>query len=408
MGQFARITLPLAAVNFLNQGNRALIAVIGPVLALEFGLSAAQLGLLAAVFFVAYALVQMPIGIALDLYGARRVQMTLCLVAGIGFVLSAVAPDPFTLGLSRFITGAGVAAGLMAMLKAHAQWYPKERVAGVTGAGLFLAATGGLAATAPAQALLPVLGWRGIFWVLSGLAVLVSLWIAISVPERPPGTVAVQRRSMLREVAEFGRIFSDRPFLRFLPAVMVLSALNFTFQGLWAGPWLRDVAGLDDAPRAAVLFLYALGMAIGSLVTGQATSRAQALGYNPMMVPYVGIGLMIVVQALLIVHPGGFWTLSVLWFLFAFGGSAGPAAYAVIGQGFPPELAGRVATAINGSMLVLVFLLQYVIGWILDLWPRTASGGWDPAGYGWAVGLTVAMQAGATAWIAIARPKRAT
>ncbi|HYF06908.1 MAG TPA: MFS transporter, partial [Acetobacteraceae bacterium] len=181
MGQFLRITLPLAAVNFLNRGNRALVAVIGPVLALEFGLSASELGLLAAVFFAAYALVQLPIGIALDLYGARRVQMTLSLVAAVGFVLSAIAPDPMTLGLSRFITGAGIAAGLMAMLKAHAQWYPKERVAGVTGAGLFLAAMGGLAATAPAQALLPVIGWRGIFWVLAALGVIVSLWIAFSV-----------------------------------------------------------------------------------------------------------------------------------------------------------------------------------------------------------------------------------
>lgn len=403
MALFLRVTLPLAAVNFLNQGNRALIAVIGPVLALEFALSATELGLLAAVFFAAYALVQLPIGIALDLFGARRVQIALSLVAAIGFLLSAVAPDPVMLGLSRFITGAGIAAGLMAMLKAHAQWYPKERVAGVTGAGLFIAAMGALAATVPAQALLPVLGWRGIFWVLAGLAVLVSIWIAISVPERPAGTVRAPRRSLAREIAEFGRIFTDRPFLRFLPAVMVLSALNFTFQGLWAGPWLRDVAGLGDAARASVLFVYALGMMVGSLVTGHATSLVQTRGHDPMIVPYLGMGAMILVQTLLILHPGGIWMTSALWFAFAFAGSTGPAAYAVMGQGFPPELAGRVATAINGSMLVLVFMLQSMIGWILDFWPRTESGGWDGAGYGWALALTLAMQLGATAWIALAR-----
>ncbi len=406
MGLFARITLPLAAVNFLNQGNRALVAVIGPLLALEFEMSASELGLLAAVFFAAYALVQLPIGIALDLYGARRVQITLSLVAAIGFLLSAVAPDPITLGFSRFVTGAGIAAGLMAMLKAHSQWYPKERVAGVTGAGLFLAAMGGLAATIPAQMVLPIIGWRGIFWLLAGLAVLISIWIALSVPQAPAGTVRAPRRGMAKEIGEFGRIFSDRSFLRFLPAIMVLSALNFTFQGLWAGPWLRDVAGLDDPSRATVLFFYALGMMTGSLLTGQAASLVQARGHDPMLVPYGGIALMIVAQAALLLHPGDFWTLSALWFLYAFGGSTGPAAYAVIGQGFPPQLAGRVATALNGSMLVLVFVLQNVIGWILDLWPRLATGGWDPAGYRWAVGATLAMQLAATAWIVIFRPRR--
>lgn len=405
MGQFARITLPLAAVNFLNQANRSLVATIGPLLALEFGLSASGLGLLAAVFFASYALVQLPIGIALDLYGARRVQTVLALIAGIGFALTAVSPDPLMLGLSRIISGVGIAAGLMAMLKAHAQWYRKEQVAGVTGAGLFVSSLGGLVATAPAQAMLPMLGWRGLFWVLAAMGFAISAWIWLSVPERPQGAAPAQRRSLLKEIGEFGRIFSNSRFLRFLPAAMVISALNFTYQGLWAGPWLRDVAGLPDDPRAMVLFFYALGMMLGSLVTGQAASLVQARGHNPMLVPYVCIAVMVAVQAMLILAPPGFWTLSLVWFLFSFGGSAGPTAYAVVGQGFPPELAGRVATALNGSMLALVFLWQNVIGWILDLWPRTASGGWDPAGYGWAIGLTLSMQLASVAWIVIARPK---
>ena len=406
MLQFSRITLPLAAVNFLNQGTRALLATIAPVLAFEFDLSASGLGFLAASFFAAYALAQLPIGIALDLFGARKVQRVLVLVAAAGFALSAVAENTAVLGVSRFIAGAGVGAGLMAMLKAHSQWYPRERVAAVTGAGIFVAGFGGMVATVPAQAMLPYLGWRGIFWLLAGLGVLVSIWISVSVPEPPAHIIRPQRRRLTQEIAEFGRIFTDRPFLRLLPAVAVLSAVNFTYQGLWAGPWLRDVAGLADGPRATVLLCYALGMMIGSLATGQASSFAQARWGSPMAVPFLGIAGSMAMQALLISAPQDLVALGAIWFCFSFFGSVTPAAYAAMGQGFPPELAGRVATAINGSMLVLVFLLQNVIGWILDFWPRTDSGGWDPAGYGWAVGMTLAMQVGATAWIAIARPGR--
>ena len=65
---------------------------------------------------------------------------------------------------------------------------------------------------------------------------------------------------------------------------------------------------------------------------------------------------------------------------------------------------GRVSTAINAVMLATVFVLQTAIGWILDLWPRTADGGWDARGYGWAIGVSLALQLAAAAWAA--RPAR--
>jgi len=399
---FARITLPLAAINFLNQCNRAMVATIGPLLAIEFGLSASGLGLLAACFFAAYAVAQLPVGVALDLFGPRRVQATLALVSAAGFAMSAAAPDVVTLAIARIVCGLGLAAGLMAMLKANSQWYPKERVAAVTGAGLFLAGMGGMAATVPVQSVLPFIGWRGVFVLLAVLALVVSAWIRFAVPDRPAAAIVPERRSLAREVGEFGRIFRDRAFLRFLPAIMVLSALNFTFQGLWAGPWLRDVGGMEDGARAVALLIYAGGLVTGSLVTGQAASFAQARGLSAMFVPYLGMAGVMMCLAVLATGPSGFWPIAATWFLFSFCGSVGVAGYAAVGQGFPPELQGRVATAINFAMLVLVFVLQTGIGAILDLWPRTAAGGWDPAGYSVALGVTFLLQAAAMAWIVLA------
>lgn len=403
---FARITLPLAAINFLNQGNRALVATIGPLLAIEFGLSASELGLLAACFFAAYALAQLPIGVALDLHGPRKVQSTLALVAATGFVVSALAPGVWALAIGRIICGFGLGAGLMAMLKANTQWYPKHRVAAVTGAGMFLAGMGGMTATVPVQWALPLLGWRGIFVLLAVLSVAVSVWIRIAVPDRPLGAVVPQRRSILREIGEFGRIFRDRGFLRFLPAVMVLSALNFTFQGLWAGPWLRDVGGLDAGPRSVALLIYATGLVSGNLVTGHAASFTQSRGFSPMFVPYLGMAGVLVAQLSLILAPSGFWPVVGVWFLFSFCGSVGVAGYSAMGQGFPAELQGRVATAINFAMLVLVFVMQTGIGAILDLWPRLPSGGWNPAGYAAALTVTFLLQAAAALWIVLAPRER--
>lgn len=399
MPVFLRVTLPLAFVNVLNQASRAILAVIGPLLALEFSLSASDLGLLAAVLFVAYAGAQLPVGVALDRYGARRVQTALAILSGAAFLICALAEGVVMLGIGRFLTGIGISAGLMAMLKANTQWFPKARVAAMTGSGVFIGGLGGMMATLPLQGLLPLVGWRGGFAVLALMSVGIALWIWLSVADAPPGHVKPQTRGLLSEVKAFGPIFTDPYFLRFVPAIIVLSALNFVYQGLWAGPWLRDVAGFDAPARAIVLFAYACGMATGSLGNGQAASFLQARGHSPMLVPCIAMGVQMALQIMLVATPPmGLWALCVVWFIFAFSGSAGPMGYAAVGQRFGPEYAGRVATAINGSMLVLVFILQYAIGLVIDLWPLTEAGGWAAVGYSWAMGGTLALQALAILW----------
>lgn len=401
---FARLTLPLASLNFTNQASRTLIATIGPLLAVEFALSASELGLLAAMFFASYAAAQLPVGLAIDVWGARRVQTVLALVAAAGFALCALATGPVTLAVGRVVTGLGISAGLIAMLKVNTQWYPKDRVAQYTGWGVFVGALGSVAATVPAAMLVPLLGWRGVFLLLGAMAFLVAGWIWVSVPDRGPGA-APPRRSLITEAREFGRIFAEPAFIRLAPAIALLSAMNFTYQGLWAGPWLRDVGGLDEAGRAMLLLFYALGLMVGSAGFGQAASFLQARGWAPMTMPHVALAGMVAVQALLILdlshHPA---VIGALWFVFALCGAAGPAGYAAIGQGFTPALAARVATAINLAMLVMVFVLQNAIGWILDLWPRTEAGGWASAGYAWAFALTLFLQLLTMAWML--RPER--
>ena len=173
-----------------------------------------------------------------------------------------------------------------------------------------------------------------------------------------------------------------------MPAVALLSGLVFTYQGLWAGPWLRDVGGLEDGARAGVLLFYALGMMTGHLAAGSWPPRRSARRSTRCWCPSAASAPMAAMQAVLIAAAAatrrccrccGSASPAV--------GSAGPVAYAVLAQRFPPELTGRVATAMNGSMLALVFVLQNVIGFILDLWPRTAAGGWDPAGLFLGAGL---------------------
>jgi MFS family permease len=386
-----QVTFPLAAANFMNQAARMVMAIVGPVLAVELGLSAIELGVLAACLFAAYAAAQLPLGVALDAFGARRVQAVLMLLAAIGFAMFALSPGFAGLAAARIVLGIGVSAGLMAVIKAHADWFERGRVAYVTGIATAIGALGSALTTSPVQAMLPAFGWRGVFWVLCVLALGVATWIFLSVPDKPrvPGAA----RTLRGDIALSGRILASRTFWRFGPAVATLSMFNFAYLGLWAGPWLRDVAGMDGPARAGVLFLYTFAMVVGSVLTGSAASRANAAGLPSFLVPIVCLAGLVLLQAGLMLQPSQPSVVLVLWLAIALFGTAGPVGYVVMCQMFPPEQTGRVSTAVNTLTLGGAFLVQAAIGWILDLWPRTASDGWDPDGYSWALALTVAFQA---------------
>ncbi len=386
---FLSVTLPLATLGLINQAARTVMAIIGPVLAVEFSLSGRELGLLAASMLAAYAVAQLPDGVALDRLGPRRVQGALSLLAAAGFAVFALSDSLGGFVLARVIIGVGVSAGLIAVIKANTQWFAPAKVARVTGIAVAIGGLGSVLTTAPVQAALPSLGWRGVLWLLCGIAAAVALWIFLSVPEKP---AAAKQGGLRAELSVTASVFRSPLFWRFGPAVAILSVLNFTYLGLWAGPWLRDVAGYDGQARANTLLLYTLTMMAGALSIGAASSRAQARGLSAALVPLACSAGQLAAQIGLALQPAGP-GVTILWLLFAFCAAGAAPGYVAVGQMFPAEQMGRVATAVNTLTLGGAFLLQAAIGWILDLWPRTATGGWDPAGYSAALALSVTVQA---------------
>jgi len=385
---FAKVTLPLAALNVINQASRTVMAVIGPALALEFSLSARELGLLAACMFAAYALAQLPEGLALDRIGPRRLQAALSLVTAAGFAMFALSEGFLGFAAARIALGIGVSAGLMAIIKANTDWFVPASVARMSAIGTAIGALGSMLATVPAQAALPAIGWRGVLWLLCAASCAVALWIFFAVPEKH---ARVSRPRLAAEVAVMLSVCTSRTFWRHAPPVAVLSVLNFTYLGLWAGPWLRDVAGYDGPARAATLLLYTFGMLGGVLVTGALTSRSQARGRPAKRIVLACNAGLLAAQIALALAPSGA-AVPVAWVLFAFCAAGATPGYVVVGQMFPPEQMGRVTTAANTLTLAGAFVLQTVIGALLDLWPRTAGGGWDPHGYSAALWLSAAVQ----------------
>ncbi|MDZ4251952.1 MAG: MFS transporter [Sulfuritalea sp.] len=366
MNLWLRIFLPFAAGYYFSYFLRNVNAVIAPELTRELGVSAADLGLLTSAYLLAFGAVQLPLGLALDRYGARRVEASLLLIAAAGCALFAAGSSLSELAFARALIGLGVSACLMASFKAFSQWFGLERQASLNAAIMAAGGLGALTASTPLSWAIPQLGWRTVFVVLAvaGLAAAVGIF---STPEKPGHA---QSEPLRRQLAGLGAVLASRAFWRYAPQSTLIIGGFLALQGLWAVPWLMNFSGLPREAAAHHLLLMGAGMLAGFLGIAFGVAPLARRGLKPLRLLQggMGIGLLATLLIVLGTAPG-----EPLWFIFGLVFSVGNLAYALLQAHFNPALAGRVNTALNLMVFVGAFAIQWGFGAMVDLLQATGQ-----------------------------------
>jgi MFS family permease len=387
------VFLPFATGFFLSFFFRNVNAVIAKDLARDFALTPSDLGLLTSAYLLAFALAQLPIGVLLDRFGPRRVMASLLCVAGCGALTFGLAQDFIMLTLGRALIGLGVSAGLMGAIKGFSMWFPASRLATVNGWYIAVGGVGAMSATAPVEALLGTLGWRALFYGLAALSLLSSAFIFTAVPERPvPG----RHGTWSEEFGRLGEIFSRIDFWRIAVPLVVSHATYQSLQGLWLGPWLVDVAGMERAAMANTLFATAFAYTIGSVFFGVTSDRLARHGIPRLLVYKIGITLTFAafVGLWLDIRTGRF----AIVVFYSFAAISISLAYTLFTTRFAPDMTGRVNTASNVLMFGTSFAFQWGIGAVLKQYPVT-DGRYSPEGYAVAFGTLAIAQFASIAWL---------
>jgi len=393
---------PFASGYFLSFFFRNVNAVIAKDLAREFSLSPSDLGFLTSTYLLAFAAIQLPLGVLLDRYGPRRVVATLMCVAAAGALIFGLAQDFVTLSIGRALIGLGVSAGLMGAIKAFSLWFPLSRMATLNGLYLGIGGLGGLSATAPVEMLLGPFGWRALFYGLALASVAAAALIFFLVPEKPlPG----HGQTLRAQIAGFRQVFASLPFWRIATPLVVCHAGYQALQGLWLAPWLYDVAGQARGAVANLLLATAVAYTIGSVFFGVSSDRLARAGISRMTVYKLGLALSLAMFTLLAagVQTG----LAAILAVYGFTAISASLAYALFTPLFPPDMTGRVNTASNVLMFGCSFAFQWGIGAVLRLYPVT-DGRYASEGYAVALVILGVMQLAALVWLAPMRESRPT
>jgi MFS family permease len=401
MNRYARsfalgVFVPFGGAYLISYALRTVNAAIAPRLTREFGLDAAALGLLTAAYFLAFAFTQIPLGHWLDRYRPRRVESALLLSCATGCFIFAAATSSTGLIIGRAFIGAGVAACLMATIRTFGLWLPPERLPAMNGYMLAVGNAGAIASTAPALWLLQTMSWQQMFVAIGVITLLLAAVLAFLVPD-PPASKAAQATAIPHAGHDGWDVIVRHPlFWAVAPITCFSNAVGLSVQGLWAGPWLVDVAGLAPTGIGSYLLLISAGMLVANIAMGRLLTTLILRGFSGSWFAAMGcIGALLGQLPFLLS-----WTAHPALVMIGFGLThvSGNLVFAALFPMFPAPVRGRLSTTLNFLMFGLGFLLQWGIGLVVNQFPTAEPGRYAAPGYETAFTLIAVIQLVIIAW----------
>ncbi len=358
-----RIFLAFASGYFLSYALRAVNAAIAPLLASDLNLSNSALGWFSSAYFLAFGIMQIPVGIWLDRYGARRTESALLLIAALGSLLIAVGQSLWILFLGRILIGIGVSACLMASYSYFRRCYRADQQARLVMCMLVAGTGGALVAAQPALLLAEALGWRHVFSLATVLLLISALLVFFLTGDYDRQTTT--QNTATEDSTSFISLCLHRTMLRAIPPSILIIGGFVALQTLWVGPWLTQALKMT-AEQASQILLYLNATILASyLVMGILSPWLVKLGaslFKQSAAALLWLALCFTALPL--------WQAQASWILWPMIALAVPAMFLLQTQTaleFPSKVAGRVLTTLNLMIFAGTFIVQWGLGLITDL-----------------------------------------
>lgn len=352
------MTFPILLFAYLfSQFFRSFLTIIAADLTRELGFDEAALGWISSSWFITFALSQFVVGYLLDTVGPRRTMAGMMTAGVLGAFVFALSGGFAMSVIGMALIGIGCSPMLMTGLYIFGRTEPPERFATLSSLLVGLGNIGNLAAATPLAWAAQTYGWRP-----SMAAVGLAMGIAVAlVWTRLPDPPRAERAGGgdASVIADLMTILKTRALWLVFPLHLAGYAAVATERGLWVGPYLERVHGMDAIARGNVVFMMSLGMALGALACAPA---ARFLGGSklPAVIGNWATAIFFLALALL---PGlGIQAVSLVLVGIGFFGLTYSLLLSHGRQFVPDHLLGRGVTLLNFLAIGGAGLMQAVTG----------------------------------------------
>ena len=361
--QFFYIMLVLCAGYTVSQFLRTSVGVLSPNLMHDFNINPNNMGLLGGVFFLSFAIFQIPAGILIDKFGPRKVMSVVIIFAVLGSIIFALSNSFHTLLIGRVLMGLGCSICLMGSLVLITRWTDSDQFSKLAGIILAVGGIGGLLATTPLSYFSELFGWRLSFWLAAVVTFCVMLLYYFILEDRKNDLI-LNRTNETISLKNLLFILKERNFKFMIPMSLMSYSSLVVILGLWGAPYLKDIHGLDTVERGKILMLMAISWNIGSFVFGRLRS---IFGNYKNVVIFGASGVIILLFILSIITEINSIYLHILFCILGFFGAFSVALISHYQVLFDKEYMGRALSTANFFNFGGVFFVQWLTGKIIYL-----------------------------------------
>ena len=354
------IFLVFAFAFFISNLLRSITATLSPVLTSEFNLTAGNLGLLAGGYFLGFTSMQIPLGFLLDKHGPRKIVSSLLIIAIVGTTSFALAQNFASLLISRVFIGIGVSACMMGPLTGYRIWFEEKYQQRANSWMLMVANIGFVFSTLPVQVLLPIIGWRWIFFGTTFLIIASIVLILLFIPN----TKKKFKKDENEIEVKLSYIWKNKFFISVIPLGFFNYGGMYAIQTLWAGPWMMRVTGYSSLESATGLFWINFTALIGFFLWGYFLPKISKYGLNSFKLMKFGLPISYLVLLSIIIKGSNagafFFTIYILTSIVL------TLVQPAVGLSFPKHFAGKSLTSFNLVIFSGTFIMQWGMGLIID------------------------------------------
>ena len=389
----------MSLVYFFVYFHRVSTSVIAPDLLAAFHTRATALGFMSSMYFYLYALEQPLVGHFSDTIGPRRVVGFWSLIATSGCIIFAVAPTIGWAAVGRAFIGFGVGGVYVPALKAFSQWFHEKEFATMTGLLLASGNLGAIVATTPLAWMSKTWGWRSSFFLIGGITLGLAFATLLILRDHEAPIKPMSKGHTSTNKHDIGPRSSSLKVLASLRFWIVAAiffgffGVFFTFQGLWATPFIMSILKLDPLHASGLNMLIPVGFILGAPLSGWVSDRLFSTRVDMLLCLLVlATGAWAILSlACPVLKTGGMIAL-----LLIIGGIAGGFAtnlWALVREITPSSILGLTSGLLNPFPLLGPAILQILTGAILDRTGRI-GGMYPPAAYRDAFQVCLLMIAG--------------
>jgi sugar phosphate permease len=359
------------AVYILAVFHRTSLGVAGLIAAERFHISSAQLATFTMVQLFVYAAMQIPVGVMVDRFGAKKLLVSgVVLMTGGQFGFAFV--STFGAGVAaRVFVGMGDAMIFISVMQLIALWFPPARTAMVTQITGVVGQVGAVAATAPLSAALHSFGWTASFAGAAGAGIFFGV-VLIVVVKDSPYTDPHRDELKMRAVGRALRLAWAEPGTRLgLWSHFTVQFGATVFALLWGFPFLVSGQGLTPGAASGLLIVMTVTAVVTSPLIGAFVTRWP---YSRSTLVLWIVAAIMTVWAVVLLWPGRapLWLLVILVVVLAVGGPGSMVGFDLARTFNPPTRLGSASGIVNVGGFVASLSTVALIGIVLD---RVAPGG---------------------------------